>query len=215
MGTSLNMALPEIVLASASPARKQLLRNVGITPTVIVSSVDEPAAEAAAGWKSPTEIAQGLAALKAADVATRLSPNTLVIGCDSVMEFAGAAYGKPDSTEIAVERLRMMSGGSGHLHTGHSVGLITEFGVEWRHALCSTEVHFHEMSEPEIAAYVQTGEPLRVAGSYTLDYWRCCKRGWAFCTNVASHVRRIGHWLGRSFVTSNCLVRKMLLRLRI
>jgi septum formation protein len=169
MGTSLNMALPEIVLASASPARNQLLRNVGITPTVIVSSVDEPAAEAAAGWKLPTEIAQGLAALKAADVATRLSPNTLVIGCDSVMEFAGAAYGKPDSAEIAVERLRMMSGGSGHLHTGHSVGLITEFGVEWRHALCSTEVYFHELSEPEIAAYVQTGEPLRVAGSYTLD----------------------------------------------
>lgn len=161
--------LPEVVLASASPARKQLLLNIGINPTIIVSSVDEPAAEAAAGWSIPAEIAQGLAVLKAADVALGLSPTKIVIGCDSVMEFEGKPYGKPENAEIAAARLRLMSGGFGYLHTGHSVGLVLEEETIWQHSLCTTEVHFHDLSDAEIAAYISTGEPLRVAGSYTLD----------------------------------------------
>jgi septum formation protein len=169
MGTTLNMALPRIVLASASPARLRILQAVGIRPDVQVSNVDETAAEIANGWITPIEIAGGLAKIKAAAIADLQSTACVVIGCDSVMEYDGNAYGKPDSAEIAIERLRMMSGGSGVLHTGHSVGIVNADRATWVHAVCSTEVFFHELSEAEISAYVATGEPLKVAGSFTID----------------------------------------------
>lgn len=169
MGSALNMALPKVVLASASPARKRLLLAVGITPVVQVSDVDEAAAEAEFNWHTPAEIAAGLAALKAADVVKKQTDACIVIGCDSVMEFEGKAYGKPETAAIAIERLRQMSGKSGVLHTGHSVTLVTPDSRQTVHSTCSTEVHFHTLTEAEIAAYVITGEPLKVAGSFTID----------------------------------------------
>jgi septum formation protein len=161
--------LPQIVLASASPARKLLLQNIGINPLIQVSNVDEPAAETENRWITPTEIAQGLAKLKAADVAKGFASESIIIGCDSVMEFEGKPYGKPQDAHVAAERLRKMSGGSGFLHTGHSIAHITADNIQWAHALCSTEVFFHELSDAEISAYIATGEPLHVAGSFTID----------------------------------------------
>jgi septum formation protein len=170
LGSPLNMSpLPKIVLASASPARKLLLQNIGINPLIQVSNVDEPAAELENGWITPTEIAQGLAKLKAQDVANGLIGESIVIGCDSVMEFAGRPYGKPKDAAEAAQRLREMSGGSGFLHTGHSVALVTANDTRWAHALCTTEVFFHELNDAEIHSYIATGEPLKVAGSFTID----------------------------------------------
>ena len=163
------MALPQIVLASQSPARLQLLRNIGIEPQVIVSHVDEDAVAHERGWSTPHDLSQGLAQAKARAVADELESDAIVIGCDSVMEFEGNAYGKPADAAEAQARLSAMSGSSGFLYTGHHV--IHLAGGE-RHevgALCRTEVRFHSLSEAEIEAYIATGEPLKVAGSYTLD----------------------------------------------
>lgn len=161
--------LPPIVLASASPARKLLLENIGINPIIKISNVDEPAAEKENFWNAPAEIALGLAKLKAADVAKDFRTETIIIGCDSVMEFAGQAYGKPKDAAEAALRLRKMSGGSGWLHTGHSVAFVGPTKTEWAHALCTTEVFFHELDDAEISSYIATGEPLKVAGSFTID----------------------------------------------
>ncbi|MEY4322511.1 MAG: hypothetical protein RL410_292 [Actinomycetota bacterium] len=158
--------LPRIVLASASPARLQLLRNVGIEPHVHVSGVDEDALTKSSGWNTASEVALGLAIAKAQHVAQQLDASHLIIGCDSVMEINDAMYGKPGSIENARERLREMSGSRGWLHTGHCV--IAD-GVRVASAVTRTEVVFHEMSDAEIEAYLATGEPLHVAGSFTLD----------------------------------------------
>ena len=162
--------LPAIVLASASPARLQLLRNVGIEPAVVVSDIDETAMVAAHNWQSAEEIAGGLAVAKAEHVGTRLlEPEVVVIGCDSMMEFQGHLHGKPGDAAAARHRLAEMSGGSGFLHTGHHVIYNSANGRRTASAVTSTEVVFHELTEAEIDAYVATGEPLHVAGAYTLD----------------------------------------------
>ncbi|MEU3832886.1 nucleoside triphosphate pyrophosphatase [Streptomyces microflavus] len=153
-----------LVLASASPARLGLLRQAGFAPEVIVSGVDEDALTA----PTPGELALVLARAKAAAVAER--PETagaLVIGCDSVLELDGEALGKPADAEEATARWKAMRGRSGILQTGHSV-IDTASG---RHAsaTASTVVRFGEPSDAEVAAYVASGEPLHVAGAFTLD----------------------------------------------
>lgn len=163
------MTLPRFVLASASPARLKLLRAVGIEPEVIVSAVDEERLAASSGWQTPHDISQGLAIAKAEAVAATLTGPALVVGCDSVMEFEGGAYGKPADEAEARVRLRAMSGGFGYLYTGHHLISLQGEGRRAASALVRTEVHFHELSDAEISAYIATGEPLRVAGSYTLD----------------------------------------------
>ena len=164
------LSLPTIVLASASPARKLLLENSGINPEIQISNLDEDAIAKTNNWQTPQEIALGLAIAKANEVASAHSnTNTLIIGCDSVMEFDGEPHGKPQHKDAALERLKVMSGGSGHLHTGHCVIWINGNSQQEVSALTSTEVVFHEMTEAEIHAYVNTGEPLNVAGSFTLD----------------------------------------------
>ncbi|GII81030.1 Maf-like protein [Sphaerisporangium rufum] len=154
--------MTEIVLASASPARLALLRSAGLDPTVIVSGVDEEAVTAA----SPAELALVLARAKAAAVARGVREG-LVIGCDSVLELDGRAYGKPSSAEEAVARWRSMRGRSGRLLTGHCV-IDAATGAEAAE-VAGTGVRFGRPSEEEIAAYVASGEPLRVAGAFTLD----------------------------------------------
>lgn len=153
-----------LVLGSASPARLGLLRQAGLAPEVIVSGVDEDALSA----PTPGELALVLATAKA-DVVAALpaAADALVIGCDSVLELDGQALGKPDDAEDATARWKSMRGRSGVLRTGHCV-IDTATGRR-ASATASTTVHFAEPSDAEIAAYVASGEPLYVAGAFTLD----------------------------------------------
>lgn len=158
-----------IVLASQSPARLATLRAAGVWPEVIVSGVDESGVTES----EPAALALTLARLKAAAVADQLVSETgviIVVGCDSVLELDGVPYGKPGQPDIAAERWRVMRGRSGVLHTGHQLIKIENGSVvhsEGRGA--ATVVRFADLSDAEIDAYVATGEPLAVAGSFTLD----------------------------------------------
>jgi septum formation protein len=161
--------LPPLVLASASPARLALLRNAGFDPRVVVSGVDEDALEEALGADAtPYDVALTLAQAKCRAVAALAeTENALVIGCDSVLEFEGQALGKPDTAEEAVARWYAMRGRSGVLLTGH--WLIDRSSGKEAGDVAATVVHFGEPSDEEILAYVATGEPLRVAGAFTID----------------------------------------------
>jgi septum formation protein len=170
------------VLASASPARRALLQAAGVEPEVVVSGVDEDTVSG-----PPGELALVLAEHKAHAVADRLAleaagPTTgasaepiLVLGCDSVLERDGTAFGKPVNADDAVARWREMRGQVGLLHTGHCLvalgGHVAGSGADHRSvsALASATVRFGQPSDAEIDAYVATGEPLRVAGGFTLD----------------------------------------------
>lgn len=166
-----------LVLASASPARRALLRQAGIEPTICVSDVDEAAVEAAAreayGDLGPGDVALLLARAKAEAVADELDGDQVVIGCDSVLEVDGAVYGKPASAEEAISRWQLMRGGSGILHTGH--WLVDDRSAEsggsggTLGATAETVVHFADLDDEEIDGYVASGEPLRVAGAFTID----------------------------------------------
>ncbi|MEX2969208.1 nucleoside triphosphate pyrophosphatase [Streptomyces sp. C184] len=153
-----------LVLASQSPARLALLRQAGLVPEVVVSGVDEDALSAA----TPGELARILAEAKAAAVAARPEIHgALVVGCDSVLELDGRALGKPADAEDATARWKSMRGRSGILQTGHCV-IDTATGRQAA-ATASTTVRFGEPTDDEIAAYVASGEPLYVAGAFTLD----------------------------------------------
>ncbi|MFJ7944728.1 nucleoside triphosphate pyrophosphatase [Streptomyces sp. NPDC096354] len=153
-----------LVLASASPARLALLRQAGFAPEAIVSGVDEDALSA----PTPAELALVLAEAKAATVAARPAvAGALVIGCDSVLELDGEALGKPADSEEATARWKSMRGRAGILQTGHS--LIDTATGRTVSATASTVVRFGEPTDAEIAAYVASGEPLHVAGAFTLD----------------------------------------------
>lgn len=168
--------MTSLVLASASPARRKLLAAAGLEPSIVVSSVDEDAVTAAAqetyGELVAEDVALVLARAKAEDVADQID-DAVVIGCDSVLDLDGQVHGKPASPAEAVARWRQMRGRSGILHTGHWVvdtradadgGTGATLG-----ATASTTVHFAKLTDDEIEAYVATGEPLRVAGAFTLD----------------------------------------------
>lgn len=163
------------VLASASPARLATLRNAGLEPVVIVSGVDESRLDGL----PPVELALQLAELKCAAVAGRedLPDPSLVLGCDSVLELDGTALGKPEHPDEAVRRWREMRGRTGVLRTGHCLRDTATGRVAA--ATASTTVHFAQVSDEEIAAYVGTGEPLNVAGAFTVD-----GLGGAFVTGI-------------------------------
>ncbi|MFD7902926.1 nucleoside triphosphate pyrophosphatase [Kitasatospora sp. NPDC057904] len=152
-----------LVLASASPARLGLLRQAGLDPRVVVSGVDEDAITAA----TPAELALVLAEAKAKAVAAELTGGELVIGCDSVLELDGRALGKPTDAADALARWQSMRGRSGVLRTGHCV--IDTVTGEQASATASTTVRFGTPDDAEVAAYVASGEPLHVAGAFTLD----------------------------------------------
>ncbi|MFL6022491.1 MAG: Maf family protein [Marmoricola sp.] len=151
-----------LILASASPARLATLRAAGLDPEVIVSGVDEDAVE----LDAPAEYALKLAQLKAVAVAAD-QPRAVIIGCDSVLEFEGEILGKPADAADATARWLRMRGKTGVLHTGHCV-MDTHREV-WLGRSAATQVRFAMIGEDEIAAYVASGEPLRVAGAFTLD----------------------------------------------
>lgn len=155
--------MPDLVLASASPARLRLLRDAGLDPVVVVSGVDESQVAA----HEPAQLVTELARRKALAVAATLPPGSLVIGCDSMLVLAGEVLGKPGTAQVALERWRRMRGQTGTLLTGHCV-VDTGTGRQ----VCdvgATQVRFGTPSEAELAAYVATGEPLGVAGAFTLD----------------------------------------------
>ncbi|MEV5601059.1 nucleoside triphosphate pyrophosphatase [Streptomyces sp. NPDC052299] len=153
-----------LVLASASPARLGLLRQAGLAPEVIVSGVDEDALTA----PTPADLALVLAEAKAAAVAALPeAAGALVIGCDSVLELDGQALGKPGDAEEATARWKSMRGRAGVLRTGHCLTDTTTGRTVSRTA--STTVRFGEPTDAEVAAYVASGEPLHVAGAFTLD----------------------------------------------
>jgi septum formation protein len=171
------MTRVHLVLASASPARRATLRAVGVEPTVIVSDVDETAAVSDAMDRhsalGPADVALLLARAKCEAVAADLTTSAVVLGCDSVLELDGEAHGKPRDAAEASARWRRMRGRAGTLHTGHWLrderpaaegGTSATLG-----ATASTTVHFANLGDDEIDAYVATGEPLRVAGAFTVD----------------------------------------------
>lgn len=165
---------PRLVLASASPARLRTLRSAGLDPEVIVSGVDEDAITA----RSVIELVAALARAKATAVSAVLSESapgsltiddTVVVGCDSMLELDGRALGKPTDAAEAVDRWGAMRGRDAILHTGHQV-LLRRAG-RWQEAaaVASTTVTFADVDDAEIAAYVASGEPLTVAGAFTID----------------------------------------------
>ncbi|HEY7048129.1 MAG TPA: Maf family protein [Jatrophihabitantaceae bacterium] len=180
------------VLASASPARLATLRRAGVTPEVIVSGVDESAITA----PDTATLVGRLAEAKAAAVAGQLDGDPLVLGCDSMLDLDGTAVGKPGSAEDAIARWKAMRGCSGVLYTGHALRLGERALVE----VAATEVRFADLDDDEIAAYVATGEPLAVAGAFTVD----SLGGWFVESISGDHHNVVGlslpllrHMLGR------------------
>jgi septum formation protein len=158
-----------LYLASTSPARLTTLRASGVEPVVLPSNVDEEGAVAAAGPLTPTEMVQLLARLKAEAVAAP-EIDGFIIGCDSAFELDGQAYGKPHTPAVARERWNLQRGREGELHSGH--WLIDHRGGTVNGAVgavSSTFVRFAELGDDEIDAYIATGEPLEVAGAFTID----------------------------------------------
>ena len=172
------LQVTRLVLASTSPARLTTLRNGGIEPITIAPGVDEDAVESRAiamGLIATTsDVVHVLAKAKAEAVAALPeSIGSLVLGCDSQLDLDGQSLGKPHTAEVARERWRHLRGSSGLLISGHwlidnrnpqpgvlppATGLVT-----------TTKVHFEDVSDDEIEAYIATGEPLKVAGAFTID----------------------------------------------
>jgi septum formation protein len=167
------------VLASASPARLATLQAAGVHPVVRVSGVDESVVTET----DPAVFVSRLAELKAHAVVDRIAeegeepPGAWVLGCDSVLAFDGRILGRPADASHAVQRWQRMRGRSGVLHTGHCLVDIGR-GTEVLRAVATT-VHFAQITDAEIEAYVGTGEPLDVAGAFTVD-----GLGGAFVTRI-------------------------------
>ena len=155
----------QVILASSSTSRLRLLESAGITPKVLISGVDEEASEF--DLLSPAELVIALAILKAHTIKESAPENSLIIGCDSTFEFNGKSLGKPGSRENAIARCKELSGKSGYLHTGHCL-IDLKQGIELSER-STAKVQFAQMTEAEIIDYVDSGEPLHVAGGFTLD----------------------------------------------
>lgn len=162
-----------VILASASPARLGVLRAAGLDPVVEVSEVDEDALLATLGDAPPGTVVTKLARAKATAVADRIGdrfPDSLVVGCDSMLRIGSTLVGKPGTVEVARRRWASMAGRTGELVTGHAVLRLSAGAVHQtaaRHA--STTVRFGTPTEAELDAYLASGEPLAVAGAFTLD----------------------------------------------
>lgn len=167
--------MTRVVLGSASVGRLRVLQQAGIDPLVVVSDVDEDAViDALAHGTPPEAVVAKLANAKAVDVAAKLpadvTTDCVVLGCDSMLYLDDQLRGKPGSEEAALQQWRAMAGSTGHLLTGHallriSAGVITHTDSETG----STAVYFADPSEDDLAAYVDSGEPINVAGAFTLD----------------------------------------------
>ena len=167
--------MTRLVLASSSPARLALLRAAGIAPEVVVPTVDEKALTDALVSTSPhistEQLVDYLAKAKAESIVS--DPKTfgaLILGGDSALEFQGATLGKPHEPEVAIARWKQLRGNSGTLYSGHALIDNTDpKNPKMVSKVSSTKVFFSELSDEEISAYVATGEPLKVAGAFTID----------------------------------------------
>ena len=157
--------MPQIILASASSSRRRLLESAGLKPTIMVSHVDEETEFFNA--LLPSEMVIALAITKAHTIREQIDFPAIIIGCDSTFEFDGQSLGKPATPQIAIERAKRVQGNSGLLHTGHCL-IDTTKDVEIS-GIITTKVRFDSMSDAEIIDYVESGEPLHVAGGFTLD----------------------------------------------
>jgi septum formation protein len=182
------------VLASASPARYETLVRAGVRPDVVVSEVDEDSFTA----ETVTELVTKLAAAKASDVAARVEPDALVLGCDSLLELDGEPFGKPGTVEEARRRWQLIRGRDGQLVTGHclvhrATGLVQTAAV-------ATTVSFADVTDEEIELYLSTGEPPTVAGGFTID-----GRGGWFVEGVAGDPHNV---VGLSLPTLRTMLHK-------
>ncbi|MSO28228.1 MAG: septum formation inhibitor Maf [Candidatus Planktophila sp.] len=157
--------MPKVVLASQSTSRRRLLEGAGITPIVMVSHVDEETEFF--NTMTPADMVIALAVTKAHTVREQIDFPAIIIGCDSTFDVDGISFGKPETPEIAKERALAISGRSGLLHTGHCI-IDTDQGREIADRV-TTKVTFSKMSSLEIDDYIASGEPLQVAGGFTLD----------------------------------------------
>jgi septum formation protein len=157
--------MTRLILASVSPSWFRLLQSAGISPQVLVSGVDEESPEITA--LQPSEMVIALAILKAHTVKEMAPANSLILGCDSTFEYNGQSLGKPESKENAIARCKLLSGKYGYLHTGHCL-IDLKQGIEITER-SSARVQFAQMSDDEIEDYVNSGEPLNLAGGFSLD----------------------------------------------
>lgn len=169
---------PMLILASASPARRRLLQRAGLSPEVRVSDVDEDAVIAA--WEKEralpvAEQAQVLARAKAEHIAAQViaeypDHTIIIVGCDTILELDGMPHNKPVDAQQARERWAQMSGRVGTLHTGHTVlRHLPGQQITRREHVATARVHFGSPTSQEIDDYIASGEPLRVAGAFTLE----------------------------------------------
>ncbi len=162
-----------LVLASASPARLSVLRAAGLEPEVEVSAVDEDALLAGLSDVPAADAVVALAGAKATAVARRVAdrlPDAVVVGCDSMLHVDGRLVGKPRDRDTARARWRAMAGGTGELVTGHAVLRLHDGEIDRvAEGHAATTVRFGRPDPQELEAYLATGEPLAVAGSFTLD----------------------------------------------
>ena len=154
-----------LILASQSPSRRRLLEGAGLHPEIIVSNVDEETEHF--NSMSPVDMVIALAITKAHTVREMINGDAIIVACDSTFEFDGKMFGKPLSKQVAIERAKAVRGHFGLLHTGQCV-IDTKKGIEVSD-ISTSRVYFADMTDHEIESYVNTGEPLEVAGGFTLD----------------------------------------------
>jgi septum formation protein len=155
-------AVRALVLASGSPARLRILRDAGIDPEVVVSGVDESSEDQLA-----TECLVAVLAERKAAAVAALRPDELVLGCDSMLDLGGIAFGKPAAAPEVIELWRLLAGRTGTLYTGHC--LLDGAAGRRASGVAATTIRFGTPSEAEIAAYAATGEPLSLAGAFSID----------------------------------------------
>jgi len=157
--------MPTLVLASQSASRRRPLESAGLKPTIMVSNVDEETDFF--NSMKPQDMVIALAITKAHTVREQVNYPAIIIGCDSTFEFEGQSLGKPGTASVAKERAQRVRGKSGYLHTGHCV-IDTQKEREISDRI-TTKVTFTDMTDAEIDDYIESGEPLHVAGGFTLD----------------------------------------------
>jgi septum formation protein len=166
--------MTRVVLGSASTGRLGVLRQAGLDPLVVVSGVDEDAVIASLADAPPERVVSALAAAKADEVLTHVpaavSADCVVIGCDSMLFLDGRLCGKPGDVDTARQQWQAMAGRTAQLYSGHAVLVVRDGAVAHRLADTGvTAVHFGSPTESDLEAYLRSGEPLGVAGGFTLD----------------------------------------------
>ena len=190
--------MQKLVLASTSPARKKILGDAGINFETVSPGVDEDALVELLKPNTAEELT-GLLAKAKAEAVLNLFPESFILGCDSALEFESEILGKPLQPEVAIERWAKMSGKHGWLHSGHH--LINASSKEGFTQVSATKVYFASLTPAQIERYVATGEPLQVAGAFTID-----GLGGAFVERIEGDYHTV---VGLSLVVLRNLVSKL------